>query len=517
VKSIRLAAFVAAIVSVAALIGSAGAAGGVSPSMVDLSTNAAVNTYLQSIGVDPATVVIQRGANNYAGPFCPGAGWNCTTATSVVQVASPGGTNQFDCGDPSLFPQATVTAPAAGYLANGRCLAIQDATAGTNTIDIERSTNNSPALACPPSGRQQSSAGGQNHFTCHLVIHISNDSLDQSATEQATITQDAPNGGGNHSSIDLEITLTSSVTAPTEAQRQNAWQRAVVDQTATGGAENHSDVSETQYLRGRISGATESNQYQNTAGIAGSGFGNCNPANASAVSDPNSCAVVTQNATPDGGNQDSQLSFLNDLDARTTAISGTQNQGCLAIETRCSGVTTGLSGTVPQPAAGSTDTSHETYSERQDVTAGDPDVVQNQTAPQSCCALQTGSATNSLVNADQTSTQNASTSTTPLDPLALAFPNPGATQITFLTGKIQTDGNGTLDQTGRQDNGTATEGCTLPPPPIESPTPTDEGAPACGSALFMVDGVPITCEAGQVPTVGENGFICATPPPPGPV
>jgi hypothetical protein len=512
VKSIRLAAFVIAIAAAAMSIGSAGAGTGTSVPTIDLSTAAAVNTYLHSIGVDPSTVVVQRGTNNYAGPFCPGSGWTCTTSTSVVQVASPGGQNQFECGDPSLFPESALTAPAAGYLSRSRCLAIQDAAAGTNTVDIRKSRDNGTALSCGTDVLQET-FGGQNHFNCHLVIHASDSSQDpQTATEVATAMQNA-DGGGNHSTIDLEISLTSSIScqAATCSKSQNAWQRANVTQTASSGAENHSDVSETQYVRGRISGATTSNQSQNTDQLPNN-FGDCNPLAPSTVSDPNSCAVVTQNG--DGGSQESQLSFLNDLDVRTTATAGTQNQGCLAAVSRCSGVTTGLDGTVPQPAPGSTDKSREDYNERQDATAGTagvPGVDQSQTAPQSCCALQTLSASNSLVNADQTSTQNASTSTAPLDALALSFPNPDASQITFLSGKIETDGSGTLDQNGRQDYGTASAGCTLPPPPGDAPL--DESTPFCGSALFMVDGVALACDFGQIPTPTEGGLMCETPTP----
>src|SRR4051812_31896533 len=50
-----------------------------------------------AVGADPATVVKQVGLLNYAGPNCPGIGWNCTTATNVVQVASAGGQNRFEC------------------------------------------------------------------------------------------------------------------------------------------------------------------------------------------------------------------------------------------------------------------------------------------------------------------------------------------------------------------------------------------------------------------------------------
>src|ERR1700704_3052128 len=71
----------------------------------DLSSLPEIEAYLFSIGVDPGSVVVQQGRLNYAGPNCPGAGWNCTTANMVVQIstsASPGA-NIFDCL-PTLKP-----------------------------------------------------------------------------------------------------------------------------------------------------------------------------------------------------------------------------------------------------------------------------------------------------------------------------------------------------------------------------------------------------------------------------
>lgn len=46
-----------------------------------------IRSYVRSLGIDPSGVVIQRGSKNYAGPNCPGPGWNCTTATKVVQLS----------------------------------------------------------------------------------------------------------------------------------------------------------------------------------------------------------------------------------------------------------------------------------------------------------------------------------------------------------------------------------------------------------------------------------------------
>src|SRR5581483_6610510 len=63
-----------------------------------LSTRTGANLYLVQHGLNPTGFVIQRGTHNYAGPKCPGAGWNCTTAKRVLQIADHAGqANQADC------------------------------------------------------------------------------------------------------------------------------------------------------------------------------------------------------------------------------------------------------------------------------------------------------------------------------------------------------------------------------------------------------------------------------------
>ena len=69
------------------------------PSRSDLSSLPEIEAYLGSIGVDFGAVVVQQGRLNYAGPNCPGADWNCTTASMVVQLGPPmvPATNVVDC------------------------------------------------------------------------------------------------------------------------------------------------------------------------------------------------------------------------------------------------------------------------------------------------------------------------------------------------------------------------------------------------------------------------------------
>jgi hypothetical protein len=488
----------AAVLSTAALLMTSAdvAAQGAEP--VDLSTDAAVAAYLRSVGVDPGGVVVQRGLKNYAGPFCPGAGWNCTTATQVVQVAPAGGTNTFECGDPALLRPAVPANPA--YAATRACLAVQDAPSGTNTIEVrqQRTNQNNQTLSCVP-GTMQQTVGGQNHFNCHLVIQVKGDQLVQSGNEVAAIKQLAV-GGGNHANIHLQISLTSAVRSPAGDQRQDAHQSADVDQDATMGAFNHASVHEAQFLRATSRGATTTNQYQNTGGLP-QGFQDC--VSGSIVTEPNSCAVINQQS--DGGTQTSQLKLLNDLDARTDATAGSQNQG--APSAGAPNNNTGLDGTVPQPTTGGTDHSHEEYEERQTTAAGGAGVVVNQTAPSSCCALQTGSSASSTVNANQKSVQRAvligpvppSVDLATLD-LTLAMPTPSAVQATLLFGKIATNGDGTLTHDARQDGGSQRQECTA--------EPVEEGTPACTLVTALVNGQPITCEPGEVLVFTEEGFEC---------
>ncbi len=119
-----------AVVAVTLAVGAGAAQTG--GTRIDLSTDEAVAAYLASRGIDPATVVVQRGLKNYAGPSCPGAGWNCTTETRVVQVAANGGETRFECepeGEPDPYPlvegadvECFVVADAEGGNAHGRCV-----------------------------------------------------------------------------------------------------------------------------------------------------------------------------------------------------------------------------------------------------------------------------------------------------------------------------------------------------------------------------------------------------------
>src|SRR5687768_7932747 len=96
----------AAALSTAGLVAILGGASGVvaqaaggARTGADLSTPEAAKTYLISQGFDPSKFIFQVGLKNYAGPSCPGLGWNCTAANLVVQITTAGGTNYAECAD----------------------------------------------------------------------------------------------------------------------------------------------------------------------------------------------------------------------------------------------------------------------------------------------------------------------------------------------------------------------------------------------------------------------------------
>src|SRR5438045_1011857 len=132
------------------------AATGTSSPKPDLTSPTGINAYLTSLGIDPATVVRQAGPLNYAGPAagCPGLGWNCTTATTVVQVTPAGGTNSADITC-KANPPSTMTSPA------GECLIVQSSASGNNkALCHEHDTVPTASQFCTVS---QENGTGQNN------------------------------------------------------------------------------------------------------------------------------------------------------------------------------------------------------------------------------------------------------------------------------------------------------------------------------------------------------------------
>jgi hypothetical protein len=303
---------VLAVLAAALTLGGGAGAGTASqpPKKIDLSSPAAIDAYLRSIGVDPATVVKQDGLKNYAGPSCPGAGWTCTTSTRVVQVSHEGpgsegeGENEAQCR------------PAADVVPNpypdpNTCVIVQ--------------------------------GGTKNHAKCK-----EQSSIEPLATQLCDITQ---TGVRNTAEIEQEITQTVGLTTQTgqqtakvsqyegeknisqihqkvnqrdgngTSQSQDGFQRADVEQHAIG-SENFSHVHQTQDQNESGSAAT---QFQNTATDSTFKCGD------DKVPNPNQCADVFQEigdpnvANPEGGRNASHLhQMIGERQTSTAAVSQTQ-------------------------------------------------------------------------------------------------------------------------------------------------------------------------------------------------
>jgi len=196
------------------LVGGVGAqSGGTATPKLDLSTAAAVQQHLASIGVDPSTVTIQRGLNNYAGPKCPGLGWNCTTATNVVQVAAAGGSNKFDCNpafftsDPPPFPGSL---PGTNAMTN-TCVIVQESESGQNHARcFERSTTvPTVTLTCIV---RQSNETGKNFLQVNQQVDQSGSSGTQTADVIADVGQ-FNESGDNH--VHVHQKIKQSLSGPT--------------------------------------------------------------------------------------------------------------------------------------------------------------------------------------------------------------------------------------------------------------------------------------------------------------
>jgi hypothetical protein len=363
-----------------------------------------------------APLVLQTGKRNYAGPRCPGKGWNCTTARRVLQS---GDDNRFECG-----PRSSVVT---GSSDNGTqtCEIVQSNPGGRNSATCSESTHEASAVqVCTIT-----QTGRSNSARVDQVVTSHGDG--QSASQTATVTQ---NGATDANTLTLHQHVGQTPGGSSaDAVEQDAWQRADVSQSGSGGASNSADIA--QDVRQHAVGG--SIQLQNTTA---SPLGDCY--GPTAPSSPNVCANVSQ--TTNAGDNDADLSQGIIQKAQTNAVA-IQLQGSLA---------GGIDGRIHQ-AAGLTghnvDRAAQDKSQQVDGADGS---TQTQHDPMFCCGA--GSQAGGVDNTetiDQESTQEASEA--------------GATQTALLVGESLTP-NGTCDVTQQATNNadTATNSDTLSPCPF---------------------------------------------------
>ena len=254
-------------------VGTAASRSGTLLQTANLSTRAGVVRYLRAIGVDPRGLVIQRGARNYAGPNCPGAGWACTsTAHPVVQITAAGGRNTFFC-------------------TTGSCAVVQATRSGTAT-----KTRSLTALALAPAnkaacvkttGLSQSCSISQTSTTASnkaIVIETTTkmSGLTQTASFTAQITQRTTGSGTmNTACLHQDAWIDGTTTAKKGTSvtvTLNAHQSASIIQDAMSGGNTVQDASpstadcsanpltQNQKLTSTATGSGPIIQYENQSG-----------------------------------------------------------------------------------------------------------------------------------------------------------------------------------------------------------------------------------------------------------
>ena len=512
----------------------------------DLSTIEAVNKFLLSRGVDPATAVFQEGLLNYAGPNCPGAEWNCVdSSVPIVQTALPGGTNEFECAvdlNSCFVVQREVQAPEqGGGLFTGTAHASGSGTStNTNNASCFRAgggTDTTQTCTLTQVAGSPANPRSNNRATVAMVIvqrsgdegddddgsfcdpdddgddddddgeddddddgeDISGGDVTQSAEQSAFISQTS-GSGSNSATITQAIFQTGAsaetTTNPTVEQLQNAKQRAEIDQQSTSGA-NLSNTTQLQFQKlFAESGAGSITQSQNP------------DPDTDAQPNPNATAVVNQDSSlTGGGRQDSKVNQLIDQEASARSDVGpiSQTQGSTE---------GGIQGTMHQASSGVSTYAVE-QRENQDLNADtEPPgtLTQQQHGPVDCCEIppflggsQTGNPNNRLT-IKQSSNQNAEDCDAVVD---------NNEQDTVLRVIYETDGQGTATQEACQDgecttnsvSGTGTQTATIAC--VNGTCATSSGPPDDGGVVAGPTTIPLIEDCGPEGTPNE---CTGTPP-----
>jgi hypothetical protein len=416
---------------------------------LDLSSDAAIVDYLGSIGIDPADVVWQRGLRNYAGPTCPGPGWNCVQANKpIVQITTPLGMNMFSC-----------TAL--------ECIVVQVALkGGSNSADCDRGDKHAPTAVqvCDVTQANEGNPNSSNNAVINQNIQQRTGSA-QDARQVARITQ-TNTLGKNHAAIHQVIGQAQSASGGSSIEQiQEAHQAATVtqttsDPTASQLGDNTSDINQRQDQSQRASGSPAISQEQNTA--PGTDLTCDQPGDPTYDQQKNQCAQVAQHSgllsvgpppTLAAGGGDQRSSLSHDMTQRQVAGNTEevdQDQGFFS---------TGEGGTKEQLSSGVSDGTATQDMLQVQTAPPDAFVFQSQdTGDPRCCWIQAGNDANSA-NIAQTTDQSSSSD--------------NAFQSAVLQADCDSSGTCHVDQAATIEGDTNSNSC-------------DE--PSCHEATFNFDG-----------------------------
>jgi hypothetical protein len=402
----------------------------------DFSTRAGAWKYLRAIGLDPRSVVIQRGARNYAGPKCPGAGWTCSASRHVLQI---GAVNAFTC-TPSSPNDCNITQVGGG---NVSCT----------------QTNAGPTQKCTISQTNDTNKTSNNATVIQILTQSGSSSGTQTATQTTSIVQSATKGASNNAGVTQNVIQllgrgaaalnddnnnADDFTAPTASpimQKQDAYQRlSVVQSTSnTSGAagNNTSGILQTLLQRARADHTPSITQLQNT--VAQDESPQCPLLSGSddAGANPNQCNAVQQTSS-NGKNTSLVKQDYRQFEAASNSPAGLQQQGPDPIQG-------GLEHRFAQSSVGiSSQTSDQLERQVMRRAPGAVTLTANQFGPvRKGTGTQTGNAGDTAKQ-----TQQSTQISTPAGPTA--------TQTNLVGDQCASQGNCSVNQTVTQNGNTTT-------------------------------------------------------------
>jgi hypothetical protein len=199
-----------------------------------LATSAGAASYLRTLGIDPAGVVVQRGDKNYAGPACPGRGWTCTTSRRVLQLSSTGGTNTATC----------LRAGSGSGVTSQTCVIVQSSTSGNNKATCTERATAAGASVVQDCKITQTAGSGTNEAiveqtltqgpSCDVLPVPNSQQQEQASRQTAKVVQASPAGAMSTNVTQNVIQCTGTTTTGAAAQRQSTFQEFTIVQGPAG-------------------------------------------------------------------------------------------------------------------------------------------------------------------------------------------------------------------------------------------------------------------------------------------
>ena len=474
----------------------------------DLSTTPKLKSYLRSLGMNPKGFVIQRGERNYAGPDCPGAAWNCTTAQKVVQVPAraagdadggTGGENRFVCKPAGVGTNRAMNT----------CVIVQPGPNSNNSATCDIETNGTEGEIRQTCFITQN--GRRNTAVAKQVATMNASGADQDVFQTISVKQMSSASGGNTLETSQGALLSSGPDSSADPVTQDVHQLACVNQDAAGNGPNVARSHQGQGLFVRKNGAafgetSPTEIDQNTALVTATCIGPATPFPTFPTigsHEPLDCAVIGTSPPKESANACTRVYQESDTGRNTMQVRQVdsvfaevkKSTGWVDIDQGQFGET-GTDSTLDQKSGGVSKINFDGLTSQLtnidgSGTIGFYSVDQEDTGPRCCAAGHQETNTGNTFDIDGLLVQRLIVDGT--------VPNPALGE--------EPPGNGTMSQDGAVWGDCVTTGnCTVDINATNNADP--DGDPASCSAAVCHE--QVVCEAftGE----GEFGFCSNTPP-----